>query len=169
MNESVVVVLLSVMVTVIAFLSGFLWVVVGRLLGEVSGSTGLLKGVADKMERKIEELRREGVEPKKEELELVGVLRRKVRKGEEYRDGLERKVRWVFVAPIGCVSVLLLLLLVIGVSGLEGLSCGGWILVVVSWLVFGGGMMFLGYVAMKLLPTVNRQIALSKQREGSLT
>ena len=153
MDTNVGITVLSMMTTVITFFLGFMWLHVGRLLGEVSRTTGFLKGVADRIHRIG------SGEP--QESELADLLSKKARRAGAVRRKVERKVGALFVACVGCVFVLLVLLSAVG-------SFEVWILVVVGWLAFIGGMIALGYGTIVSMRMYHDYVELSGQREASL-
>jgi len=155
MNVTIGIAVLSVMITVIAFFVGFMWVSVGHLVGEVSGTIGFLKGTSDRIRR--ERIgRKKGEKPK---LELV--LREKAELAEDEKTKLEKKIRRVFVVCVLAVCGLLLLLTGIGDYQVEWVVGGGWVIFVI-------GMIVLSYGAIVSMRMWGDYAELSRLRESSL-
>jgi hypothetical protein len=152
MNESVGIALLSMMVTVITFVTGFMLVFAGRLLGEVSGMLGYLKGFADRLERI-------GSESDKE---LFGEkLRKKIEAGVRDRWRVEVSLGGVFLWSMLGVVYLLMILRGVGDSGWEDSMFVGWVVFVIHIVSVCGLLLVTMYVSARF-------VELSRQREVSL-
>lgn len=155
MNVTIGIAVLSVMITVIAFFVGFMWVSVGHLVGEVSGTIGFLKGTADRIRR--ERIgRKKGEKPK-----LEVVLRKKAELAEDEKTKLEKKIRCVFVVCVLGVCVLVLLLTLIGDYQVEWVVGGGWV-------IFGSAVGVLSYGTIVSMRMWSDYAELSRLRESSL-
>lgn len=142
---------LSMMITVLTFLTGFFLVFAGRVLGDVAGMLGYLKGVVDRIDGGVDKSNEDSVKR----------LRQNIKEGERDRRWMEGGTGVVFALSIVTVFYVMTVLGQVGDDGWEGLVSACWVLFMFSIVCLGG---ILGMLMM----VSGRFVELSRRREAFL-